>query len=309
VVFSERIRVDVEFDHPSPQAPSRHLQGPWEHQQREQARFLMVGADAVNAHGFGATPAVAAAEPIPGSYTIRPIASPPPLDFELESGLGRLDADGFGKLQLYLAMPFLAILLLVVFTLSVSVTWDERKDRSILFWKSMPVSDTRAVLAKFVFIGWITPWATVAAILVAQLLIVLVLDVYSGESLTLHLAADPGFYTGILQLFTGALLLGFWIAPVVAWLMLVGATARRSPVLWAVLGILVLAGVEYALFGTGTIGPFVLRHMWPDTLPENPDGGLTLPSTRFLVDLGLGVVAGTVLLAATVWSRRRFNEA
>lgn len=312
VVFSERVKIDIDFDDSPTQAPSRHLHAPidrspfeqkWEQKPREQSRFFMVDsqgsnhADLSHAHFSHA------------DFRAMPVASPPPLDFEVDSDGETMDADGFSKLQLYLAAPFLAVLLLVVFMLAVNVTWDERKDRSILFWKSMPVSDTRAILAKFVFVGWITPWATVAAILVAQFLIAGVLDFYSDEALLVHLATDAGFYTGVLQLFVGALLLGFWIAPVVAWLMFIGATVRRSPVLWAVLGIVVFAGLEYALFNTSTIGPFVLRHMWAETLPENPDGGLTLPSTRFLADLGLGVAIGTVLLAATVWSRRRFNEA
>lgn len=314
VVFSERIRVDIEFDEPSPLAPSRHLRSPVDtsprqHEARGQSRFFMVGPDAVNHGGIRAMPAAAGGETLTADFRAGPGASPPPLDFAVDSEAGTMDADGFSKLQLYLALPFLAVLLLVVSMLAINVTWDERKDRSILFWKSMPVSDTRAILAKFVFIGWITPWATVAAILVAQFVIAGVLDFYSDEALLVHLATDAAFYTGVLQLFAGALLLGFWIAPVVAWLMFIGATVRRSPALWSVLGIVMLAGLEYALFNTGTIGPFVLRHMWPDTLPENPDGGLTLPSTRFLVDLGLGIIVGALLLAATVWSRRRFNEA
>ena len=71
-------------------------------------------------------------------------------------------------LQHGIAEPFRYIFVIVAFFALIGCIYDERKDRSVLFWKSMPVSDASTVLSKIIFVLWLAPLATVAAILLAQ---------------------------------------------------------------------------------------------------------------------------------------------
>ena len=63
------------------------------------------------------------------------------------------------------ASPFQFVYFFIVIFVLLGGIHDERKDRSILFWKSMPVSDLDSVASKILLAVWIAPLATVAAVL------------------------------------------------------------------------------------------------------------------------------------------------
>ncbi len=240
------------------------------------------------------------------TYQPHPVASVPPLKFDIDSD-DVVDGGSFQNLQAVIAAPFFILLVLVLTVLSVSVTWDERKDRSILFWKSMPVSDTKVVLAKFVFLGWLTTWATVLAVIIAQVIIAIVIDIYSAEALIAHLLTDVGFWSGLAQLLMFGLWFGVWLAPFLAWGMLVGSAAPRSPTLIAFIVPLLLFVFEELLFDTSYFSRFLAQQIDLDFSPGDDNG---FPVTgEALATKSLGLIMAGALLAATVWSRRRFNEA
>jgi ABC-2 type transport system permease protein len=132
----------------------------------------------------------------------------------------------------------MVVLAFVVFFYALGSLYDDRRDRSILFWKSMPVSDTQMVLSK-------AAWALLAAPLVALgigLLIGLALWVIAALTTTVN--GLPGA-SGIIVhshpfRIIGNVLLALpvqvlWSLPAVGWLMLCSAWSRRVPFLWAVM--------------------------------------------------------------------------
>jgi ABC-2 type transport system permease protein len=157
------------------------------------------------------------------------------------------------------------ISMLIVLTMAVvtafyalDALYGERRDRSILFWKSMPVSDLTVVVAKFFTAMIVAPALAFVIIVVTQLLVLLlstVIVVMSGVS--------PAPIWNNLQLFQTTLALlysllvsALWYAPLYAWLLLVSSWAKRSPVLWAVLPLAAIA-----LFENVALGSKLFTHM------------------------------------------------
>ena len=131
--------------------------------------------------------------------------------------------------------------------------YGERRDRSILFWKSMPVSDTMTVMAKASIPFFVLPLVVFAVAAVTETLMLLVngaeLAVSGGslESLWMHLSLPRMLLLLLYHLFMAHVL---WHAPFYAWFLLVGAWARRTPFLWAFMPPVLLCFVEKIIFGT-----------------------------------------------------------
>ena len=121
----------------------------------------------------------------------------------------------------------------------------ERRDRSILFWKSLPVSDLTTVLSKAFVPLAILPLLTFVIVRVTQLIMLLISSVVLAPSglagTTWNASADlPTLGDSLLR----SRHLGIWEAPVYGWLLLVGGWARRATFLWAVLPWLAICAIE-----------------------------------------------------------------
>jgi len=161
-----------------------------------------------------------------------------------------------------LAMPYAHAGMLLTFTAflvgifySLDALHGERRDRSILFWKSMPVSDLTTVLSKasipLVVLPVIVLALTVPLQIAMRLLTMATLlashgDVAKEWSLPL--------FQMQLGLLYGLIVLTLWHAPIYCWFLLVSGWARRATFLWAVLPPLALAAIEYIAFHTSYLG-------------------------------------------------------
>lgn len=172
---------------------------------------------------------------------------------------------GMGDGMLMAGMVLSAVVLaFVVFFYALGSLYDERKDRSVLFWKSLPVSDTETVLSK---LAWAVLLAPLLAIAVG-VVVGLVLWVITALTLTVNgLPAGFAVFTHSHPLRVIGYLLGLlpvyalWSLPTVGWLMLVSAWARSKPFLWAVL-VPVLAAATISML-TGILGLSIdLGQVW-----------------------------------------------
>jgi ABC-2 type transport system permease protein len=193
----------------------------------------------------------------------------------------------------------------------------ERRDRSILFWKSLPVSDTTTVLAKASIPLVILP-LLIVAITVAMHWLMLLLSsavvLASGQSVATLWTNVSFLRMSWLLLYHLLTAHALWPAPVYCWLLLVSGWPRRATFLWAALPVLAIAGVEQiafhtwhfaALVGSRLIGaaPTVATTS-PDMLPTDPMTHIA--PVHFLSSPGLwiGLALAAVFLAAAVRLRR-----
>ncbi len=127
----------------------------------------------------------------------------------------------------------------------------ERRDRSILFWKSLPVSDLTSVLSKAIVPMVILPLLTFVIVFATQLIMLLLSTAAllpSGlAGTTWQLLPWPRLLSILLY---GLVTSVLWEAPVFAWLLLVSSWARRATFLWAVLPWLAISAIEKLAFDT-----------------------------------------------------------
>jgi ABC-2 type transport system permease protein len=167
----------------------------------------------------------------------------------------------FGTLML--GAIFSGLMQFVVFFYLLDSLYAERRDRSVLFWRSMPVSDVRSVLSKLAT-ACVATTAITFVVTVAFELVLLVLLMILGSSLGAHpwaLLAHPGAFVGAwLMLAYGLIVQTIWYLPFYGWYMLASSWAKKVPFLWA---ILVPAGVMFAelwVFHTGKFARMLLEY-------------------------------------------------
>ena len=191
----------------------------------------------------------------------------------------------------------------------------ERRDRSILFWKSMPVSDATSVLVKASIPLLILPLLVSAITAVLQfgmlLLGTAVLLATGGSAATLW-AHAPILQMTLLMAYHVLTAHALWPAPVYCWLMLVSGWARRAPFLWAVLPIVALGGLEKLAFNTShfaaLVGERFIGATAPtastDVFPTNPMTHITPAAFLASPGLWIGLIIAAAFLAAAVRLRR-----
>ena len=193
----------------------------------------------------------------------------------------------------------------------------ERRDRSILFWKSLPVSDLTTVLAKasipLVILPLLTIGMTIAVHLVMLLMSSIVLPA-SGISF-LSVWKELGMFPMWGMLLYHILLAHvLWPFPVYCWLILVSGWARRAPLLWAALPVVVIGGLEKLILGTAHFAQMVGTRLIGSGAPTDitsgemfPTGPMThLTPLRYLGAPGLwiGLLVAAVFLVLAVRMRR-----
>ncbi len=235
--------------------------------------------------------------------------------------LSALDPD---KQRTALIMPYSVAAMLIMFTAFVvgvfyclEALHGERRDRSILFWKSLPVSDLTTVLAKASIPLVVLPLLAVTIVPATQMIMLLLNTAAlpgSGLSPATLWRQLPLFQMPLIQAY-GLAVHALWHAPLYGWLLLVSAWARRTPFLWAVLPLVAIGGVERIAFGTSHFGSW-LRYRLMGTMREafvaevQPSGLVTqltqLDPGRFLSSSGLWM--GLFLAAAFVAAATRLRR-
>jgi ABC-2 type transport system permease protein len=127
----------------------------------------------------------------------------------------------------------------------------ERRERSILFWKSLPVSDLTTVLSKVSVPLVVLPLVSFAIIVMTQFVMLLI---STAALLPSGLAATTwtnfNLFQQSLVLLYGLIAIALWHAPIYGWALLVSGWARRATFLWAVLPLLAIAFFEKITFNT-----------------------------------------------------------
>jgi ABC-2 type transport system permease protein len=208
----------------------------------------------------------------------------------------------------------------------------DRKDRSVLFWKSLPISDTTTVLSKLFVALIVIPLVYFVAADVTTLLIAFIISVRASAALGGAMwHADLWLQLQVVWLYV-IITTAIWFLPVAAWLMVVSAWAKRAVMLWSVLPPLALYLCERWFLGTHFVASVIhdrlfgyLPHVfhtgaepgfWATTAFDNDQ--VTAPSNIWvLLDPGtfmsspqtwIGAAIGAALIAGAIQLRLRRTE-
>jgi ABC-2 type transport system permease protein len=241
--------------------------------------------------------------------------------------------DGIASLTLgFIASLFLVLVMFTQLLYAIDALYGERRDRGILFWKSLPLSDAETVLSKLFVAAIVMPLVAAGIAIVTQLAFFAIAStkLSSLELLHGHLWT-PSLWAGSILVTLYLVIAGaLWYLPVLGWCLLVSAWAPRSPLMYATLPPLGVALAEY----------FTLRshHVWAVCLERlnlvgllahalgGPGVNLVIDDQHMIIprslvemmqpaqflgsaDVWIGVAVGVGLIAATIWVRRSRDEA
>ncbi len=203
----------------------------------------------------------------------------------------------------------LTLLFLVTAHYLLGCLYNDRRDRSILFWKSMPVSDGQEVISKFAVAMVVAPAVYIALSLLTQVIssLLAMLLVWRMDKDPFELVlGNLDFGALLFNQVAGWILTALWVAPVYGWLMLASAAARRSPFLLAVAPVIGLSILERVVLGSDFVGRAVARH-----LPHANESGavgfyVAGPdwAAQDLASLAAGLLFTAIALWTAAWLRR-----
>jgi ABC-2 type transport system permease protein len=189
----------------------------------------------------------------------------------------------------------------------------ERRDRSILFWKSLPVSDLTTLLSKATIPLIVLPLVTFAIIVATQFVMLL----WTSVLLITHGMSPASTWTNFslfqqsLILLYGLVAIALWHAPIYGWALLVSGWARRATFLWAVVPFLAIGFFEKITFGTSHFASMLKNRLMgfaPEAFAFNGHSiaGPQLTPMRYLSTPGLwlGLICAVAFVVAAIRLRR-----
>lgn len=237
----------------------------------------------------------------------------------------------FALAQWGLTLPqYLVMILLQSFYL-LDCLYAERKDRSILFWKSLPVADGVTVVSKFFVGAVVLPLGTFVLALVTDVLFTIIWDLraFIGQAPDLVVWDTVAFLKTHAVMMLGLIVSMLWYAPFLAVFLLASAVVRRNVLMWVTVVPLVAEIVEriafrgrwlsnflnyrvFGIWGDLHVESAILNSMTPVggsefvSIPELFDRVHVLPAFQD-IDLWLGLLftAGCLFAAARV---RRYRD-
>lgn len=224
---------------------------------------------------------------------------------------------------------FAAMVLTVFYTLD--SLYAERKDKSILFWRSLPITDAETVISKLVTAILIIPVVTVAAIIATHLVNLVVTSIWVSIK-----GADAGHLiwgsVPLLDNWLAALIvtvsIAVWMSPFIGWFLFVSAFTKRSPLLMAFMPLALIPLLELIFFRSTVFGDAVFTRggviplfrgmdleafFDEDSLHLNEEVGSLLAHldvVQFLTSPSMwaGVVVCAIFVTAAVYVRRYRDE-
>ena len=224
---------------------------------------------------------------------------------------------------------FALAILTVFYTLD--SLYAERKDKSILFWRSLPVTDAETVLSKLLTAVVVLPLVTVAAIIVTHLVNLVVTSIWvmikGGNAGHLIWASVPLFDNWSAALIV-TLASAVWMSPLIGWFLFVSAFTKRAPLLMAFMPLILIPIIEWiffrssvfasAVFGRGEMLPLFRevdfeRFFDEDHLHVNEEvvsllGHLDLVKFLTSGSMWIGLVVCGLLATAAIYVRRYRDE-
>jgi ABC-2 type transport system permease protein len=186
----------------------------------------------------------------------------------------------------------------------------ERRERSILFWKSLPVSDLTTVLSKAIIPLVVLPLVSFGIIVVTQFIMMLIsIAALLPSGLASTTWTNFNLFQQSLVLLYGLIAIALWHAPIFGWALLISGWARRVTFLWAVLPLLAIAFFEKITFNTSHFAEMLGKRLMgfaPEAFAFNMHTVPQLTPGKYLSspDLWIGLAFAAAFIAAAVRLRR-----
>lgn len=203
------------------------------------------------------------------------------------------------------AVPFMIVLYTCVVVYLLNTLYQDRKDMSVLFWQSMPVSNLKTVLSKIITVGAVAPFFYMAVLFGLYLVTMIWISVL-GVSYDIEITGIGYMFmaavVSLLLLYLSAFVTALWLLPTIGWILLFSAFAKRTPLMWAV-GVFIMVGfLEDFLFGSQFLANWVESRANPNQYIIFSFGDVF--DRVFNYDMLFGIAVGAILICGAVLMRR-----
>jgi ABC-2 type transport system permease protein len=199
---------------------------------------------------------------------------------------------------------------ITIFTYLTDCLFSERKDRSILFWKSLPVSDARTVLSKLAVAMLVLPLGLMVLAVITHFVVSAIMLV-RFEDVQQFAALGSGYWSGwanaLGRTVVACCFALLWYLPLAAYLMLASVIAKRAPLMYVILPPVVLALWERLMLETSHIAQFITGRLAPRDAEQllNPRGDAWQAFQDPALWIGLAVGAGMLYIVIRL---RRYRD-
>jgi ABC-2 type transport system permease protein len=247
------------------------------------------------------------------------------------SGVG--DAERRAALMAFLVgntLVFIIAMLILTVFYSLDSLYAERKDKSILFWRSLPITDAETILSKLLTAVLLIPLITFAAVVVSHLVNLMLTSVWlniKGASAGHLIWSSVPLFDAWLAILIILIAIPFWLSPFIGWFLFVSAWTKRSPLLMAFMPIFIVPMLEYFTLRTTFLWDAI--RMRTETMPlldidtsvffDNERFEVTAESVSILAQLDIvkfltssslwaGLVVCAIFSTAAIYVRRYRDE-
>ena len=227
------------------------------------------------------------------------------------SSVSRIDIVRTGLLVL--GFPILLTVGFGLLAYSLSTFADERKDRSLIFWRSLPVSDLTTVLSKVFIVTLIVPLMVIPYIILLQLVAMTSASIFFATNDIVSFGWLWGSYiiTDWFRILFSLWAQALWSLPLFLWLMLAGTYAAR-PIAGAIVPPVILIVLEGVIFKTNLVLEFIENRIgfWSrsDSFPKEYQEIRVVDISDILLLFStqafwIGIFASVILVAGIVYVR------
>ena len=136
-----------------------------------------------------------------------------------------------------LSLLFIFVLFIVMFFYVLGSLYNDRKDQSIMFWKSLPISDVQTVTSKLLTAMFVVPLVFTAVITLLSLILMILTSIvllFHGFNPIQLVWAPVNIIQGLGLVLTGVYTQMLWALPIYGWLIFCSSFTKKRPFLFAV---------------------------------------------------------------------------
>ena len=211
-----------------------------------------------------------------------------------------------------LGLPMLVVMSFAIASYSLSTFYDERKDKSIIFWRSLPVSDANIIFSKILVAVIIAPLIVLPALVALHLFSLLAVSIffYFSNIVSFGWVWEAYSFTDWTKVILSLWVQGLWSLPVIAWLMVAGALFKK-PIIGAILPLVSIVVLERVALSTNIFYSNFMDRLkpWPNMVSSSEEVRfIQLPEITDLFSTSIfwyGLIFSVILCAAINYVRSR----
>ncbi|MDG2061890.1 MAG: hypothetical protein P8J93_08765 [SAR86 cluster bacterium] len=211
-----------------------------------------------------------------------------------------------------LGLPMLVVMSFAIASYSLSTFYDERKDKSIIFWRSLPVSDANIIFSKILVAVIIAPLVVLPALVALHLFSLLAVSIffYFSNIVSFGWVWEAYSFTDWMKVILSLWVQGLWSLPIIAWLMFAGALFKK-PIIGAILPLVSIVVLERVALSTNIFYSNFMDRLkpWPNMVSSSEEVRfIQLPEITDLFSTSIfwyGLIFSVILCAAINYVRSR----